>query len=56
MDTNWAADVQLELKALKENHTWDVVELPIGKMVIGCKWVFNVKYNSDSSLECYKPH
>ena len=34
--------------------TWDVVDLPKGKISMGCKWVFTVKYNSDRTMERYK--
>ena len=27
---------------------------PEGKIPVGCKWVFTVKYNSDGSIERYK--
>lgn len=42
------------MKALKRNGTWDVVELPIGKRTVGCKWVFTVKYKAADSVERYK--
>jgi hypothetical protein len=28
-----------EMNALKKNKTWELVELPSGKDVVGCKWV-----------------
>ncbi|KAH9792323.1 hypothetical protein KPL71_004074 [Citrus sinensis] len=31
-----------------------MVYLPEGKLIVGCKWIFTVKYNSDGSLERYK--
>ena len=31
-----------------------MVYLPEGRLIIGCKWIFTMKYNSDESLECYK--
>ena len=43
-----------EVKALKENRTWELVTLPKGKRIVGCKWVFSVKYKSDGSVEWYK--
>ena len=30
-----------------------VVELAKGKNLVGCKWVFTVKYKSDGSIERY---
>ena len=43
-----------EIKALEEDQTWVVVDLPPDKKPISCKWVYRVKYNSDGSLQRYK--
>ena len=40
-----------EIQALEQNHTWDVTNLPPGKLPIGCKWVYKVKLNLDGSVE-----
>jgi hypothetical protein len=37
-----------------ENRTWDLVDLPPKKSVVGCKWVFKIKTQSDGSIERYK--
>ena len=36
------------------NHTWDLVELPEGKNVVGSRWVFKVKHNADGTVERFK--
>jgi hypothetical protein len=46
--------MNVELLALAENHTWDVVDLPHGKHPIGCRWVYKIKYKADGSIERYK--
>ena len=43
-----------ELDALSKNHTWDLVTLPIGKSVVGCKQIYKIKTRSDGSIERYK--
>ncbi|KAL5578140.1 hypothetical protein UlMin_019839 [Ulmus minor] len=43
-----------EYVALLKNNTWSLVELPSDKKVIGCRWVFKVKENSDGSISRYK--
>ncbi|KAK2429168.1 putative mitochondrial protein [Trifolium repens] len=43
-----------ELHALAKNNTWSVVPLPSGKVPIGCKWVYKVKYHANGSIERYK--
>lgn len=39
-----------EIYAFDDNHTWDLVDLPKRKNVIGYKWVFAIKVNSDDSV------
>lgn len=46
--------MQAEISALEENNTWSIVDLPQGKVPIGCKWVFKVKYKSNGEVERYK--
>lgn len=43
-----------EMQALENNKTWEISNLPHGKKIVGCKWVYTLKYNSDGSLERYK--
>jgi hypothetical protein len=44
----------LEMKALHQNGTWELVPLPPSKKIVGCKWVYTVKFNSDGSVERLK--
>ena len=39
-----------EMNALNGIGIWDLVQLLAGKKTIGCRWVFAVKINSDSSV------
>jgi len=45
-----------ELKSIKDNDVWDLVELPEGKKPIGCKWVFKTKRDSKGNVKRYKAH
>ena len=38
------------MQALDDNGTWNLVQLPVGKKVIGCRWIFAVKVNLDGSV------
>ncbi|XP_016440272.1 uncharacterized protein LOC107766073 [Nicotiana tabacum] len=45
-DVRWVETMQNEIKALKDNNTWEVVDLPCGKRAIGSKWAsrqWNIK-------------
>ena len=43
-----------ELDTLTKNHTWDLVTLPPGQSVVGCKWIYKIKTHSDKSIKHYK--
>ncbi|RVW98087.1 ATP synthase subunit beta, chloroplastic [Vitis vinifera] len=46
----WKNSMLEEIHALEDNHTWKLVDLPQGKKVVGCKWVFVIKVNPDGSV------
>ena len=43
--------MQEEIDAIEKNKTWQLVERPINKEIIGVKWVYRVKHNSDGSVQ-----
>ncbi|KAL5788098.1 hypothetical protein ACOSP7_005047 [Xanthoceras sorbifolium] len=43
-----------ELDTLQKNYTWDMVDLPPGRSVVGCRWVYKIKTKADGSVERYK--
>ena len=50
----WRQAVRGEVDALEEQGTWDVIDLPPGKVAIACLCVFKVKYNADGTVERHK--
>lgn len=46
--------MQEKMVALEKNGTWDIVDLPQNKILIGCKWVYTVKLKPDGSVDRYK--
>ncbi|KAL5750488.1 hypothetical protein ACOSP7_025091 [Xanthoceras sorbifolium] len=50
----WTASMQEEFDALQRNQTWSLVPAPIGRKIVGCKWVFRIKRNPDGSILKYK--
>ena len=53
-DPLWQIVMKEELDALTKNHTWDLVTLPPGQSMVGCKWIYKIKTRSDGSIERYK--
>ena len=52
--SKWIQAMETEMKSLKNNDVWKLVDLPPGKKAIGSKWVYKVKKGADSSTERYK--
>jgi hypothetical protein len=50
----WKEAMKDEMKALERNATWDLVELPRDKKIVGCKWVYKLKNGVDDTVERYK--
>ena len=50
----WKEGMDLEMKALRENRTWVLEDLPPGKKAIPCRWVYKVKTCADGSVDKYK--
>ncbi|GKA27400.1 integrase [Tanacetum coccineum] len=46
--------MQKEIKALEDNETWTIEELPNGKRVIDSKWVYKTKFKPNGEVERYK--
>jgi hypothetical protein len=53
-DPKWRTAMHEEMEAFHKNKAWDLVKLPNGKKVVGCKWVFTIKHKADGSVERYK--
>ena len=43
-----------EMEVLQKNATWELVPLPKGIKIVGCRWVFIVKLKPDGSIDRYK--
>eukprot|EP00253_Pinus_taeda_P003566 PITA_03566 len=50
----WKKAMEEEMDSLAKNNISDIVELPKGRSVVGCKWVFKLKWKVDGSIESYK--
>lgn len=50
---NWKIAMSDELKSLKVNKTWQLVDLPADRKAIGCRWVFKRKVDANGD-HCFK--
>ena len=50
----WMNAMEQEMKSLKENEVWEMVELPKDRKTVGSKWVYKLKSGPDDSIERYK--
>ena len=47
----WQQAMSKEPDTLHKNHTWDMVDLPFGQSIVGCRWVYKIKTKADGSVE-----
>ena len=52
--TRWKEAMDEEMRALLENNTWEIIDLPDGKKSVSCRWVYTIKCKEDGSLDRYK--
>ena len=50
----WCTAMNEEFEALQQQGTWVLVPQPPSKNIVGCKWVYKLKYNSDGTIARYK--
>jgi hypothetical protein len=43
-----------EMRSMSANNVWDLEEIPKGAKLVGCKWVYKVKYDPEGNIEKYK--
>ena len=53
-DQNWNQAMRDEYEALIRNETWSLVPPSAEYKVVGNKWVFGIKQNTDGSIAKYK--
>ncbi|KAH9684823.1 retrovirus-related pol polyprotein from transposon RE2 [Citrus sinensis] len=53
-DSKWLQAMREEYDALIKNNTWTLVPRQADQHVVGNKWVYRVKYNTDGSVAKYK--
>ncbi|GKB03067.1 retrovirus-related pol polyprotein from transposon TNT 1-94 [Tanacetum coccineum] len=50
----WIKAMNGELEVVKNNNTWELVDLPVDKYAIGLKWIFKTKFMADGNTQKHK--
>lgn len=50
----WKKAMDEELASIERNDTWDLMEHPTGKKVIGLKWVYKTKFDAQGKVQKFK--
>uniref|UniRef100_A0A6N2KMP1 Integrase catalytic domain-containing protein n=1 Tax=Salix viminalis TaxID=40686 RepID=A0A6N2KMP1_SALVM len=53
-DIAWEEAMNAKLEMIEKNNTWELVNKPADKPVIGVKWVFKTKLNLDGTIHKHK--
>ena len=53
-ERTWCEAMKEEIRSIKQNKTWELVDLLIGKKPIDVKWVYKTKLRSNEEVEKYK--
>ena len=50
----WVKAMEEEIQMIEKNNTWELVNRPHGKDIIGVKWVYKTKLNPDGTIQKHK--
>jgi hypothetical protein len=50
----WRAAMASEFDALQRQHTWSLIPPSNDQNLVGCRWVYKIKRNTDGSVSRYK--
>lgn len=50
----WRDAMHEEIKTMERMDVWDIVERPEGKVIVGSRWVFTIKRDSEGKSVSYK--
>ena len=53
-DSHWMTAMEEELNMIEKNNTWELVDRPNDRKIIGVRWVFRTKLNPDGSINKHK--
>nr|GEU56981.1 ribonuclease H-like domain-containing protein [Tanacetum cinerariifolium] len=50
----WIDAMNQKMNALLRNGTWDIVDLPKGRKLIGSKWIYKIEFQSSGEIDRFK--
>nr|GEU60637.1 hypothetical protein [Tanacetum cinerariifolium] len=50
----WKEAIKSEIDFILQNHTWELMDLPLGRKPLGYKWIFKKKIKADGTIDKYK--
>ena len=50
----WKQVMNEEMDALVSRRIWELVSTPTDAVIVGCRWVYTLKYRPDGSVGRYK--
>ena len=50
----WRKTMDVEIKAIERNNTWELTDLPTEAKKVGVKWVYKTKFNENGEVDKYK--
>ncbi|KAM1578272.1 hypothetical protein ACFX1Z_039846 [Malus domestica] len=50
-DESWQKAMEAEIGMIEKNCTWELVDRPFDKPVVGVKWIYKTKLNLDGSIQ-----
>jgi hypothetical protein len=53
-EEKWMQAMDEEMASIEKNKTWELVDPPEDKTVIGLKWVYKTKYKEDGTIQKHK--
>ncbi|KAI5328472.1 hypothetical protein L3X38_027869 [Prunus dulcis] len=53
-DEAWKKAMTEEMLMIEKNSTWELVDRPSNKLIVGVKWVYKTKLNLDGSIQKHK--
>jgi hypothetical protein len=52
--SKWLEAMEDEMRSMSSNDVWDLEEIPKGAKIVGYKWVYKTKNDSNGNIEKYK--